>query len=93
MPLLLVEGAHGEDLYSSVPEDLPSVLQARAQGLQNIKRWVAQHNADRTAAPMSNAADIFDLKFALGGYTSMFNDTFAGSNSSRTITGLQATAA
>ena len=85
------EGAHAFDQSSSDPGEPPSVIIARQQALQNIKQWLEQHNAQKTELPTSNAANLFDLDFALGGYTSALNYTFAGSNSRSTVASLQPT--
>lgn len=91
--LVHAEGAHGQDTSDIDPADAPSVAEARRQGTQNINTWIAEHNEAIASIPTSNAADLFDLDFVLGGYTSVWNDTLPGSNSSRSTASLNSTAA
>ena len=86
------EGAHGQDANVADPADAASVNEARQQGTQNIMKWIAEYKSALTAVPTSNAADLFDLNFALGGYTSIWNNTLTGSNSSRSTASLNASA-
>ena len=66
---------------SALPEDPPSVTSARDQGAKMISQWVDQYNRAKMTVPLSNAADLFELSYSLGGYTSIVNDTLAGSGS------------
>ena len=68
------------------------MTRVREQGKQNILAWIAEYNANLVNLPTSNAADLFDLNFALGGYTSIWNDTLPGSNTSRNTASLNTTA-
>jgi len=74
------------------PEDPPSVGAARDQGAALIAQWVEEYNTVKTQMPMSNAANMFDLSYALGGYTQVVNDTLSGSDTLRTQAVLEATA-
>ena len=65
------------------PEDPPSVTTARNQGAALIAQWVKEYNTVKTQIPLSNAANMFDLSYALGGYTQEVNDTLTGSTSVR----------
>ena len=85
-------GAHVEDLEPVDPADDPSVNVARQQGERNIISWIADFNEAIATLPTSNGADMFDLNFALGGYTSVWNDTLPGSNTSRSTASLNASA-
>ena len=62
-----------------MPEDPPSVTAARNQGAALIAQWVKQYNTVKTQIPLSNAANMFDLSYSLGGYTQVVNDTLTGS--------------
>lgn len=75
-----------------MPEDAPTVNQVRQQGFQNIMTWIGEYNEAIARVPTSNAADLFDLNYALGGYTSIWNDTLPGSNTSLTTVSLNASA-
>ena len=86
------EGAHAQDLNEAQPEDAPTVNQVRQQGFQNIISWIGEYNEAILREPTSNAADLFDLNYALGGYTSIWNDTLPGSNTSITTVSLNASA-
>ncbi len=66
-----------------MPEDPPSVTAARNQGAALIAQWVKQYNTVKTQIPLSNAANMFDLSYSLGGYTQVVNDTLTGSTSFR----------
>lgn len=79
--LSLAEGCHAYDLGPAYPEDPPSVTAAREQGAKLISQWVEQYNSAKTTMPLSNAADLFELSYSLGGYTDVVNDTLAGSES------------
>ncbi len=63
------------------------------QGLQYIQTWVNQYNAQKASIPMSNPSDLFNLAFDVGGYTSAWNNTLPGSNTSNTDANLSSTAA
>lgn len=75
------------------PADDPSVNLARQQGQTNIISWIADYNEAIATLPTSNGADMFDLNFALGGYTSVWSDTLQDSNTSRNTASLNASAA
>lgn len=75
------EGCHGYDMSPASPEDPPSVIAAREQGTKLISQWVEQYNSAKTTMPLSNAADLFELSYSLGGYTEVVNDTLPGSES------------
>ena len=79
--VVVAEGCHGYDLGSAHPEDPPSVTTARDQGATLISQWVKQYNSAKTVLPLSNAADLFELSYTLGGYIDIVNDTLAGSES------------
>ncbi len=87
------EGPHAFDVESTKPEDPASAVQARTQGLQYIQTWVNQYNAQKASIPMSNPSDLFNLAFDVGGYTSAWNNTLPGSNTSNTDANLSSTAA
>ena len=40
---------------------------------------MSEYNKAQTSVPMSNAANLFELNYALGGYTQAVNDTLTGS--------------
>lgn len=88
------KGCHAYDVGIPHPEDPPSVGVARQQGAALIAEWVNQFHQERAAYPASDAANMFNLKYALplAGYTEVVNDTFAGSNTRRNQSVLQATA-
>jgi len=73
------EGCHGYDVGTPYPEDPPSVTAARNQGAALIAQWVQEYNTVKTQIPLSNAANMFDLSYSLGGYTQVVNDTLTGS--------------
>ncbi|KAL0046716.1 hypothetical protein WJX82_008183 [Trebouxia sp. C0006] len=73
------EGCHAYDVGTPYPEDPPSVTAARNQGAALIAQWVQEYNTVKTQIPLSNAANMFDLSYSLGGYTQMVNDTLTGS--------------
>ena len=75
------------------PEDPPSVTAVRNQGVRWIGTWVAEYNAAKQLVPLSNAADLFNLNYAQGGYTQNVNDTLAGSQTGRTQLLLEPSAA
>ncbi|DBA69290.1 TPA: hypothetical protein ACH3X2_012961 [Trebouxia sp. C0005] len=77
------EGCHAYDVGTPYPEDPPSVTAARNQGAALIAQWVKQYNTVKTQIPLSNAANMFDLSYSLGGYTQVVNDTLTGSTSFR----------
>lgn len=77
------EGCHAYDVGTPDPEDPPSVTAARNQGAALIAQWVKQYNTVKTQIPLSNAANMFDLSYSLGGYTQVVNDTLTGSTSFR----------
>ncbi len=77
------EGCHAYDVGTPYPEDPPSVTAARNQGAALIGQWVKQYNTIKTQIPLSNAANMFDLSYSLGGYTQVVNDTLTGSTSFR----------
>lgn len=79
--VVIAEGCHAYDMGPSYPEDPPSVTAARDQGAILISQWVEQYNSAKTSVPLSNAADLFELSYSLGGYTDVVNDTLAGSES------------
>lgn len=78
------EGCHAYDVGTPYPEDPPSVTAARNQGAALIAQWVKQYNTVKTQFPLSNAANMFNLSYSLGGYTQVVNDTLTGSTSFRT---------
>ena len=84
-------GAHAQDLEPIDPADDPSVNQARQQGQTNIISWIADYNEPIATLPTSNGADN-DLNFALGRYTSVWDDTLQDSSASRNTASLNATA-
>ena len=86
------EGCHAYDVGTPMPEDPPSVTAARNQGAALIGQWVKEHNIMQTQLPMSNAANMFQLNYALGGYTQVVNDTLPGSESLRNQTSLEPSA-
>ena len=73
------EGCHAYDVGTPYPEDPPSVTAARNQGAALIGQWVKEYNTVKTQIPLSNAANMFDLSYSLGGYTQVVNDTLSGS--------------
>lgn len=73
------EGCHAYDMSSASPADPPSVIIAREQGIKLIGQWVEEYNILKTQLPLSNAADLFELSYALGEYTDVVNDTLVGS--------------
>lgn len=73
--LFAAEGPHGFDFASNMPEDPPSVFQARSQGHQSIASWVGQWNTKKTHMPLSSPADILHSNPAFGGYTPYVNGT------------------
>ena len=73
------EGCHAYDVGTPYPEDPPSVTAARNQGAALIGQWVKQYNTVKTQIPLSNAANMFDVSYSLGGYTQVVNDTLTGS--------------
>ena len=73
------EGCHAYDVGTPYPEDPPSVTAARNQGAALIAQWVKQYNTVKTQIPLSNAANMFNLSYSLGGYTQVVNDTLTGS--------------
>ena len=73
------EGCHAYDVGTPYPEDPPSVTAARNQGAALIAQWVKQYNTVKTQIPLSNAANMFDLSYSLGGYTQEVNDTLTNS--------------
>lgn len=73
------EGCHAYDFGPAYPEDPPSVGAARTQGATLIGQWVDAYNKAKTTVPLSNAADLFELSYSLGGYTQVVNDTLSGS--------------
>lgn len=81
MCVAIAEGCHAYDMASASPEDPPSVTSARDQGAKLITQWVQQYNSAKTVLPMSNAADLFELPYSLGGFTTSVNDTLTGSKS------------
>ena len=86
MSCATAEGCHGYDLGDPDPADPPSVTAVRKQGAALIAQWVKEHNTMMTQLPMSNAANVFDLSYSLGGYTNPqdgINDTLPGSNTVR----------
>ena len=89
---MLADGCHAADVALPDETDTPSMIAARNQGAALIAQWVAEYNLAKSQVPMSNAANLFDLNYALGGYTQNVNDTFAGSGSPRTQALLQPTA-
>ncbi|DBA71820.1 TPA: hypothetical protein ACH3X2_010973 [Trebouxia sp. C0005] len=86
------EGCHAYDVGPAMPEDPPSVTAARNQGAALIAQWVKEYNSMQTQLPTSNAANMFQLKYALGGYTQVVNDTLPGSESLRNQTLLEPSA-
>ena len=75
---------YGRLMYD--PLDPPSVTAVRQQGAALIAQWVREHNTMKTQTPMSNAANVFDLSYLLGGYTNpleSINDTLPGSDNVR----------
>ena len=77
------EGCHAYDVGTPYPEDPPSVTAVRNQGAALIAQWVKQYNTLKTRIPLSNAANMFDISYSLGGYTQVVNDTLSGSTSFR----------
>ena len=75
-----------------MPEDAETVNQVRQQGFQNINAWIGEYNEAIAGVPTSNAADLFDLHYALSGYTSIWNDMLPDSNSSISTMSLNASA-
>lgn len=73
------EGCHAYDFGSPYPEDPPSVGAARTQGIILIEKWVDAYNKAKTTVSLSNAADLFELSYSLGGYTPAVDDTLSGS--------------
>ncbi len=86
------EGCHAYDVGPPMPEGPPSVTAARNQGVALIAQWVEEYNVMQTQLPMSNAANMFQLNYALGGYTQIVNDTLPGSESLRNQTLLEPSA-
>lgn len=86
------EGCHAYDVGPAMPEDPPSVTAARNQGAALIAQWVKEYNSMQTQLPTSNAANMFQLNYALGGYTQVVNDTLPGSESLRNQTLLEPSA-
>lgn len=80
---MCAEGCHAYDVGTADPEDPPSVTAARNQGAALIAQWVKEYNTMKTQVPLSNAANMFDLSYALGGYTQEVNDTLTGSTTVR----------
>ncbi|KAL3145923.1 hypothetical protein ABBQ38_015287 [Trebouxia sp. C0009 RCD-2024] len=62
------EGCHTYDMGSAAPEDPPSVTASREEGVRLIRQWVDEYNTAKASVPLSNAADLFDLSYSLGGY-------------------------
>ena len=75
----IAEGCHAYDMSPASPVDPPSVIRAREQGIKLINQWVEEYNILKTQLPLSNAADLFELSYSLGGYTDVVNDTLVGS--------------
>lgn len=75
------EGPHAYDFSPARPEDHSSVGAARSQGANLIGQWVAEYNTAKTTVPLSNAADLFQLSYNLGGYIKLVNYTLNGSAS------------
>lgn len=67
--LSCAEGCHTYDMGSAAPEDPPSVTASRQQGVRLIGQWVNEYNRAKATVPLSNAADLFELSYSLGGYT------------------------
>jgi len=86
------EGCHAYDVGTPMPEDPPSVTAARNQGAALIAQWVQEYIVMQTQLPMSNAANMFQLNYALGGYTQVVNDTLPGSEILRNQTLLEPSA-
>ena len=77
--LNIAEGCHGYDLATPDATDPASVTAARYQGATLINQWVDDYNAAKAKLPLSNAADMFQLEYAVGGYVSWVDDTLPGS--------------
>ena len=73
--LASAEGPHAFDFESNKPEDPPSAVQARNQGLQSIQSWADQWNARKTQIALSSPAEILHSDETPGGYTTHLNDT------------------
>ena len=80
----LAEGCHAFDMASADPADPPSVTSARDEGAALISKWIDEHKTEAMRTPMSNAANLFELAYSLGGYTQDVNDTLPGSGLHRT---------
>lgn len=89
---LSADGCHAYDFNTADPEDPPSVQAARQQGAALIAQWVQEYNTAKAQVPLSNAANLFELPYALGGYTSPVDDTLAGSTVTRNQTVLASSA-
>lgn len=72
------EGCHTYDMGSAAPEDPPSVTASRKEGVRLIRQWVDEFNTAKATVPLSNAADLFDLSYSLGGYTDAVPDILGG---------------
>ena len=72
------EGCHSYDMGPALPEDPPSVTASREEGVRLIRQWVDEYNRAKTTVPLSNAADLFELSYALGGYTDVVPDLLGG---------------
>ena len=68
------EGCHAYDMGSATPEDPPSVTASREEGVRLIRQWVDEYNRAKATVPLSNAADLFELSYSLGGYTDVVPD-------------------
>ena len=80
----LAEGCHAYDVGSPDPADPPSVTSARDEGATLITKWIDEHNIEAKQIPKSNAANLFELAYSLGGYTQDVNDTLPGNGFHRT---------
>lgn len=78
------EGCHAFDFGSADPADPPSVTSTRNRGAALIAQWISDYRADVQEIPLSNAANLFQLAYSLGGYTQSVNDTLPGSGTLRT---------
>jgi len=90
--VLCTEGCHANDVGTPDPADPPTLTAARNQGAALIAQWVDEYNTAKTQIPMSNAANLFDLAYALGGYTQVVNDTLSGSTTLRNQAVLESSA-
>ncbi len=89
---MCAEGRHCGDFSLPEAADAPDVIAARNQGAAYIAQWAQEWNTAVMQIPTSNAADLFNLNYTLGGYTQVVNDTLPGSSSFRDARVLEPTA-